>query len=131
MPNQISFTPTSYEQLSGFIGQLNTKTSEIKVVESSFKFDDSIDGVKGKKTSNIESALYASLVFGENKTAVKDGIYYYKRCILNNKNGDSFASGLDVLCETAKSTFGVTNSEIDEIIVRAQYDHLLENNRNT
>jgi hypothetical protein len=129
MPNGISFTPTSPEQLSGYIGLLNTKTSEIKVAESDFKFNDSVDGIKGRGTSKEENALYASIVFGENKTAVMDGIYYFKRCILNNKNNSGFYNkGFITLCNTATKAFGVTDEEINEISIRAHYDHFSESN---
>jgi len=88
-----------------------------------------VDGIKGRGTSKIESALYASIVFGENKTAVMDGIYYYERCILKNeKKGEYYQDGIVALIKTAKKAFGVTGIEIDEISIKARFDHLIENN---
>lgn len=129
MPSSIKFTPTSYEQLSTYIGLLNTKTSEMKVAETDFKFDDSIDGKPGKGTSKIEDALYAAIVFGENKKAVMDGLYYYKRCILaNESNRESYREGYRTLRNTAEMAFKVTDSEFDEISLKAHFDYFLEDN---
>lgn len=125
----IKFTPTSYEQLSGYIALLNDKTKQIKEVESDFKFNDSIDGIPGRGTSQIEDALYASLVFGEDKRAVMDGLYYFERCrLLNEAKRSSYAAGFAVLMNTAEKAFKVKGREIDEISIRAHFDHFKMNN---
>jgi hypothetical protein len=125
--NRVGFVPTCNQE---WVKQLNDKkfAGTIKEVESSFGFDDGIDGIKGQRSKD-ENCLYASLVLGENKKAVLDGLYYFQRCLLKNeKDSNEFLEGYVILSETAQQSFGVTKDELAGISIRANCDHWLENN---
>lgn len=131
---KIVFKPTPYQKIAHLQDQVVSKQKEIKQVEHDFKFDDSIDGIKGRGTSEIENALYISLIFGEDKVAVMDSYYYFFRCNLKGlPDGYGYAdskyfAGLIILLKTAESTYHVTENEIIQIHIRAFSDHWLENN---
>jgi hypothetical protein len=125
--NRAGFVPTCNQE---WVKQLNDKkfAGTIKEVEHDFKFNDGVDGKTGSK-SPLEECLYASLVFGENKKAVLDGLYYFQRCLLKNeKDSNEFLEGYVILSETAQQSFGVTKDELAGISIRANCDHWLENN---
>jgi hypothetical protein len=124
--NRAGFVPTCNQE---WVKQLNDKkfAGTIKEVEHDFKFNDGVDGKTGSK-SPLEECLYASLVFGENKKAVLDGLYYFQRCLLKNeKDSNEFLEGYVILSETAQQSFGVTKDELAGISIRANCDHWLEN----
>lgn len=125
----ITFTPTSHDQLSEYVRLLAEKSAEMKVAEDDFKFDDAVDGIPGRGSSKDEDSLYAAIVFGENKTAVLDALYYYRKCIARNTTrGEHYLNGYMILVNTARKAFKVTDAEYHEVLTRAHFDHLIEHN---
>ena len=125
---KITFVPTSYADLKKDIDRLKDNKELVKKVEKGFKFDDGLDGIKGKK-SKCEEAFYASIVFGETKRAVLDAGYYLARSKEVNPEGYRYVDTAFILDEVSKVSFKTTGKERLNVAMKAHYDHLVINNK--
>jgi hypothetical protein len=123
----ISYTPATSSQLQPAIEFLRKNTSYYKVIEDTYKFDEKLDGKDGK--SELEEFLYASMASsGKSKQASLDGYYFLQRCLLINNNPSGYYRTESTLSDSIKTTHGISGLELEEVRIKAYYDHSLENN---
>lgn len=124
----VSYTPATSSQLQPAIEFLRKNTSYYKVIEDTYKFDDKVDGKDGK--SELEEFLYASMASsGKSKQASLDGYYFLQRCLLVNNDPSNYYQAKSTLGDAIKVAHGITETELEEVRIKAYYDHLLENNK--
>lgn len=125
--HEILFEPVSLANLSDWISQYPAKSKAIKEVEKDFQISSNTCGstIYGRQ---INKALYSLLVIGEKGKDVENAIYYYQSCLLivNQRHSD----GLDILIATGEKSFKISTSQIDEIKIRAYFDHLIKQDKN-